>query len=49
MVNNKWILVCEQEHHVIIESDEEIDGVFSCLFEEKRTGMFWHSVFLNPE
>lgn len=30
----------ERECRVIIESDEEIDGAFSCLFGEKETGTF---------
>ncbi|KAK9273522.1 hypothetical protein L1049_018332 [Liquidambar formosana] len=28
----------EREWRVIIDSDEEIDGGFSCLLEEKETG-----------
>lgn len=28
----------ERERRVVIESDEEIDGGFSCLLEETKTG-----------
>lgn len=28
----------ERECRVVIESDEEIDGAFSCLLDEKETG-----------
>lgn len=31
----------ERESRVIIESDEDIDGGFSCLLDEKDTGTWW--------
>ncbi|KAL8499994.1 hypothetical protein ACS0TY_019839 [Phlomoides rotata] len=35
--NKKKASPAQLDHHIDIESDEEIDGGFSCLFEEKRT------------
>lgn len=34
----RYCMIQEKECRVVIESDEEIDGAFSCLLEETKTG-----------
>lgn len=38
----------EKQSRVIIDSDEEIDGGFSCLLEEKETGKNKKNKKLKP-
>lgn len=38
MVHVRWQCMMQERDRVIIESDEDIDGGFSCLLDEKGTG-----------